>query len=105
MRNWKLSSKLFLFAATTLLLSGIALTWFVPRTAASPQTVHLIDASWNIVASGGATMNSPSYILQGTLGQPVIGEFANSNFTLVSGYWADLRVLISEFYLTLIRGS
>ena len=105
MRQWKHNLKLLLLLSALIIFSGIVLSISVEARAPSSQTVQPYNLSWNVVANGATTMSSTSYILQGTLGQPVIGESASSSYTLFSGYWADLRTFIFEFFLPTVHGS
>jgi hypothetical protein len=104
MRILKQNGKLLLLVVAVVLLGWIVLTLSVPQTAAGPQAVQTSDLSWNVVANGGTTMSSASYTLLSTSGQPVAGESAGGSYTLISGYWADLRTFISEIFLPAVRG-
>ncbi|MDX1412862.1 MAG: hypothetical protein R3293_01660 [Candidatus Promineifilaceae bacterium] len=87
------------------LVAGIVLIGLVPLTAAGSNASAGMDLSWNSVASGGATISSTSYTLQGTVGQAATGELSSSNHTLFSGYWSDFRSFIFEFFLATVRGT
>ena len=100
----KQNGKLLLLVAAVVLLGWIVLTLSVPSTAAGPQAVQTFDLSWNAVANGGTTMSSTSYTLLSTSGQPVVGESAGAGYTLISGYWTDLRTFIAEIFLPIVRG-
>ena len=41
----------------------------------------------SVVASGGGTMTGATFSLQGTIGQPVVGQTGGAVFTLTAGYW------------------
>ena len=101
----KQNGKLLLLVAAAILLGWIVLTLSVPSTAAGPQAVQTFDLSWNAVANGGTTMSSASYTLLSTSGQPLAGESAGSSYTLLSGYWADLRSFIWEIFLPAISSG
>jgi hypothetical protein len=100
MHTWKQNSVLLLLVVAAVLFGWIVLTLAVPRAAADPQAV---DLTWNVVANGGATMSSASYTLLSTSGQPAAGEIAGSSYSLISGYWADLRTFLQEIFLPTVR--
>lgn len=104
MRIWKKNKKIMLIVVAALLLVWIILTLSLPRAAASPQAVQTFDLSWNAVANGGTTMSSASYTLLSTSGQPLAGVSAGSSYTLLGGYWADLRTFIWEIFLPVVHG-
>jgi len=104
MRIWKQNGKLLLLVVAAVLLIWIILTLSLPRAVASPQVVQTFDLSWNVLANGGTTMSSASYTLHSTSGQPIAGESAGSSYTLISGYWTDLRTFISEIFVPAVRG-
>ena len=104
MRIWKQNGKLLLIIAAVILLGWIVVSLSVPRTAAGPQAVQTSDLSWNVVANGGTTMSSSSYTLLSTSGQSAAGESSGGSYTLISGYWTDLRTFIAEIFLPVVRG-
>ena len=105
MRILNQNRKIILLVVAAFLLVWIILTVSLPRAAASPQAVQTFDLSWNAVANGGTTMSSASYTLLSTAGQPLAGESAGSSYTLLRGYWADLRSFIWEIFLPTISSG
>lgn len=53
----------------------------------SPLTGEQIN--WDVIASGGGSMSSTNFKLDGTLGQTVAGPSTSTNFQLNSGYWQN----------------
>lgn len=45
------------------------------------------DLSWHVIAGGGGQMQSASYTLIGTVGQPSAGTMTMSSSALCSGFW------------------
>ncbi len=105
MQLWKINSRLILLVVVVVLLGLVALSFSVPQTSAGLQTQQTFDLSWNAAANGGATMSSASYTLFSTSGQPVAGELSGNNYTLIAGYWADLRTFISKIFFPAIRST
>ncbi|UCC53231.1 MAG: hypothetical protein JSV68_04530 [Anaerolineaceae bacterium] len=102
MRTWKRFGSLLL--AILLLLT---IVWFVINLAvgqAAAGTGHMaaFDLSWDVVASGGRTMSSDSFILLSTTGQPVVGDSASASYSLLSGYWAGVVDFVEEVLLPIV---
>jgi len=58
------------------------------------------DLSWNVIAGGGATVQTGDMALSGTLGQPVAGPYVvNGTTRLASGFWWPETYI----YLPMIR--
>jgi hypothetical protein len=53
-------------------------------SAAFAQTYNL---DWYVIGSGGGSSADGTYRLDGTLGQPVIGEMLSANYNLHAGFW------------------
>lgn len=77
----------FLFAVAV--VAALAL----PAAPAAP------DLTWQVLASGGATMSSSSYTLLSTAGQPVAGPASSGSYGLLSGYWQSFQAIVREFFL------
>ena len=45
------------------------------------------DLSWNVIAGGGGRSASGSYVLEGTVGQPVVGAAQSGGYELGAGFW------------------
>ncbi len=54
---------------------------------AAPRAGEQIN--WDVIASGGGTMSSANFVLDGTIGQTVAGPSTSTNFNLNSGFWQD----------------
>jgi hypothetical protein len=69
---------------TVLFLAGVGL---VAQAADGPPTIP-----WGVFSSGGASVSSASYSLEGSLGQTAIGSSTSANHGIDSGFWyADLQ--------------
>jgi hypothetical protein len=53
---------------------------------------------WNMATYGGGNINSNHFQVSSTIGQPVIGISASSNFEVCSGFWCKVLVFF-EVYL------
>jgi hypothetical protein len=76
---------LLLLAAAGVWLGSSLLT--TTAQAQQPEAVQQYGLTWDVVASGGATMSSDSYTMLSTTGQPLAGPASNDTHTLHSGYW------------------
>jgi len=45
--------------------------------------------NWDVIASGGGTMSSANFVLDGTIGQTVAGPSSSASFALNSGFWQN----------------
>jgi hypothetical protein len=45
------------------------------------------DLSWHVIAGGGERMESGSYTLMGTTGQPATDLMFSGGYVLCSGFW------------------
>lgn len=61
------------------------------------------NIGWNVVAGGGNVMSSASYTLKSTVGQPVVGEFSSTSYTVQNGFWQSIFNQLKTF-LPLIDG-
>lgn len=74
---------------------------------ATPDTANLVPPiasnhyrlGWSVQAGGAGKMNSASFRLNATIGQPVIGSAQSTNYKLHSGYW---QWFYSYIYLPLL---
>jgi hypothetical protein len=55
-------------------------------TSAALAQTYRID--WYVIGSGGGHGESASYELNGTIGQPIVGQGASSSYIVNSGFWA-----------------
>jgi CSLREA domain-containing protein len=63
-----------------LLLSGVALA----RSAAG------FDLAWHVIAGGGGQATSSSYIVNGSIGQPIVAESSGTGYRLSAGFWPGI---------------
>jgi len=42
---------------------------------------------WYVIGSGGGTVESESYEISGTIGQPIVGVTSSENYTIEAGFW------------------
>lgn len=62
---------------------------FLAATIAFAQSSPTFNLEQNVVAGGGQRSSSPSFTLEGTIGQPVAGNRSmSSSFLLRDGFWA-----------------
>lgn len=78
----------------------VALALIMPAPATAAPTAP--DLTWQVLASGGQTVSSPSYTMLSTAGQPVAGPSSSANYTLVSGYWQSFQAAIRELFLPIV---
>lgn len=90
-----------------LLLVALLLGWLLPLLVAPPAAARIgvSDLSWNVVASGGQTMSSASYTLDGTLGQPTAGEAGSGRYALLGGYWTEVGAALKTIFMPLVRAD
>lgn len=53
-----------------------------PLTAA--QTYQI---DWYVIGSGGGSLSSGNYAVDGTIGQPIVGQASSANYTVDAGFW------------------
>lgn len=100
MRRWKRLLMIGLVVTVLLFVAAV-----VAALAFEPAAPAATDLSWQVVASGGATMSSPSFTMLSTAAQPVAGPASGSNFTLLSGYWQSFQEAVRSILLPFIIGS
>lgn len=77
--------------------------------ATSPSSVQVfgpIDPS--VIAGGGGTSSSTSFVLHGTLGEPAVGQaMSNGQFSLEGGFWQSIAAVTPKISgrLTYANGS
>jgi hypothetical protein len=47
------------------------------------------EINWDVIASGGGTMSSTNFVMDGTIGQTVAGPSSSTSYLLNSGFWQD----------------
>ena len=88
---------------TAVLLGGLALA-----SGALAQETASVD--WWVVASGGGASSADEVVVNGSLGQPIIGPSGEKPVALGAGYWYGAQgpptaVTLASFTATLVRGN
>ncbi|MCP4582292.1 MAG: hypothetical protein GY839_11820 [candidate division Zixibacteria bacterium] len=60
------------------------ITVFLIASITSAQTYQV---DWYVIGSGGGETASSNYQINGTIGQPVVGETSSPSYTVEAGYW------------------
>jgi hypothetical protein len=100
MRSWKRLTLIALVVLVALFVAAV-----VAALALEPAAPAQTDLSWQVIASGGATMTGPSYTMMSTTGQPVAGVATGSDHTLLSGYWFGFQTFIRNLFMPFIIGG
>jgi hypothetical protein len=83
-----------------LLLLGALLLAAVSRAAAPAPTLE----RW-VVAGGGGRGEAGAAVLEGTIGQSVVGRASSSPYALEAGFWAGLRGPQQLFLPVILRAA
>jgi|YNPBryulayer2012_1023412.scaffolds.fasta_scaffold00493_10 hypothetical protein len=70
----------------------------------SAQTGDSYDLTWSTIGSGGGHAEAGSYTLDGTIGQPIVGQVASHPYDLCVGFWCG-GVTGLRLYLPLVLRS
>ena len=54
---------------------------------ASVSAAQNYNIDWYVIASGGGHSESGNYKVNGTIGQPIVGQSSSENYTVAGGYW------------------
>ena len=65
----------------------IKATFFFLFISASLAFAQNYQIDWWVIGSGGGHSESESYQLDGTIGQPIVGQSASANYRLEAGFW------------------
>lgn len=83
-------------AATTTNQTAVPTSGSESDAPASPAAAQRQNAprageqiNWDVIASGGGTMSSANFVLDGTIGQTVAGPSSSASFVLNSGFWQN----------------
>jgi hypothetical protein len=76
----KRRTAILLVTCAFLLLSGVALA----RSATG------FDLWWHVIAGGGGQATSSSYIVNGSIGQPIVAESSGTGYRLSAGFWPGI---------------
>lgn len=71
----------------TIFLGVILLVGLAAGTLVLAQSSANYDLSWNVFGGGGGRSTSANYIVDGTIGQQVVGQSVSSSYGLSSGFW------------------
>jgi hypothetical protein len=63
----------------------IIVTFLIVFTSSAFAQTYQID--WYVIGSGGGHSQSGSYQLDGTIGQPIVGQSSSPNYRIQSGFW------------------
>lgn len=55
------------------------------------------EIDWYVMASGGGEMSSTGFSINGTIGQPIIGESSSAGYTIESGFWVGAGGIACEY--------
>lgn len=97
MRKWKRFAVIALLLVV--LLMAVAVVAALALEPAAPAATSL---GWQVIASGGTTMESASFTMMSTTGQPIAGEMSGSTHTLLSGYWVGFQEFVRNLFLPVI---
>ncbi len=70
----------------------LALCLILILTSNVAAAVNALDVPRYVISSGGGRSAMGSYVLEGTVGQPVAGVVAVGSYELCSGFWCGLSV-------------
>ena len=86
-----------------LLILVVCLALAVPARSVAQVTSNY-DLSWRVIAGGGGQMQSASYTMMGTVGQPLAGPMASSSYNLGSGFWSGAAAEYRVYLPVVLRG-
>ncbi|MCD6162943.1 MAG: hypothetical protein J7K40_11090 [candidate division Zixibacteria bacterium] len=55
--------------------------------AASAAIAQTYQIDWYVIGSGGGSSSSESYSVDGTIGQPIVGQTSSENYIVEAGFW------------------
>ena len=90
--------KRILVIGTGLLLGSLLLTAVV--LAGGGYTL-----SWNVLGGGGGSIGSGGITLDGTIGQPVVGQASGASYTLCAGFWCGAAGEYRVYLPVVLRGA
>ncbi|MCP4582300.1 MAG: hypothetical protein GY839_11860 [candidate division Zixibacteria bacterium] len=73
----------------------ISMMFLLASTIAIAQTYQI---DWYVIGSGGGHAESGIYQIDGTIGQPLIGQSSSPSYTVESGYWAGASPIGPDSY-------
>jgi len=63
------------------------------------------DLSWSIIGGGGGHLEAAPYILDGTIGQPIVGQAASLPYELCAGFWCQVAAQYRVYLPLVLRNS
>ena len=98
---------LLLVVTFTVVLGGILFLVASPPSSfaqAEPDMApNGFDIRWDVVANGGSTMHSSSYIMQSTIGQNAVVAMHSAHYKVNNGYWTGMWERLKRIFLPLYR--
>ena len=85
-----------------IILCGLLLVSSLGAVMAMESTNYAIN--WDVVGSGGEPSAATSFVLNGTVGQGIVGSSSGVSYSLCSGYWCA-GVTEIHIYLPLVMQS
>ena len=61
--------------------------------------------SWSVIGGGGGHLEAAPYILDGTIGQPIVGQVANLPYELCAGFWCQVAAQYRVYLPLVLRNS
>ena len=85
LRVWQ---KALLFLLLTVVMLGLA---------GAVLAAQVVSVDWRVIAGGGGKTEGARVVLNGTIGQPIIGVSYGSGLSLRAGYWGGLPAMYKVF--------
>ena len=61
--------------------------------------------SWSVIGGGGGRLETSPYILDGTIGQPIVGQAASLPYELCAGFWCQVAAQYRVYLPLVLRNS
>ena len=58
---------------------------------------------WDVIAGGDGSAQSASYVVNSTIGQPIIGPDSSTSYQLSSGYWYNVTERYTVYLPLVLR--
>lgn len=71
---------------SAILIGGVFLPGRSQAQSGGPYTIQR-----SVIAGGGGSSAGNNFVLQGTIGQGVVGAMGDTDFTLAGGFWPDFH--------------
>jgi len=73
-----------------LTITGSLLAVLLLTAMALAASMSGFDLWWHAIAGGGGRSSSASYVVNGSLGQPAVGELSSTSYRLGAGFWPGI---------------